>query len=150
MCTAAQFTADYEKIIAEGGAIPLVVSGNSMNPFLVDGKDTVWLCAPDEKNTIKGSILLFRRESGVLVLHRVRKVLPDGVLIMNGDAQKWCEAVDFSQIVAAVSHTEKNGKKVSCNSPSYLFLCAVWRILMPVRPYLLTLWRKIKKITDKS
>ena len=145
VCTAAQFTADYEKIIADGGVIPLVVSGSSMNPFLVDGKDTVWLCAPDIKTVRKGSVLLFRRESGVLVLHRVRRVLPDGMLVMNGDAQKWCETVDPSQIVAVVSHTEKNGKKISCNSPAYKFLCAVWRFMMPVRPYLLGLWRRLRK-----
>lgn len=144
--SSAEFAEIIEDTIKAGGFVPLVVTGNSMNPFLKDGKDTVWLKACTESDFKRGKILLFRRTDGKIVLHRVRKVLPDGELVMNGDAQYWCENIKKEQAVAVVAFIEKNGKKKSCDSLIYRMRTEAWQILKPLRPYIFRIQRKIKKI----
>lgn len=144
--SSAEFAEIIEDTIKAGGCVPLVVTGNSMNPFLKDGKDTVWLKVCTESDFKRGKILLFRRTDGKIVLHRVRKVLPDGELVMNGDAQYWCENIKKEQAVAVVAFIEKNGKKKSCDSLIYRMRTEAWQILKPLRPYIFRIQRKIKKI----
>ncbi len=139
-----------EETVNSGGSMPLVVTGNSMRPFMRDGKHTVWLAACKESDFKRGKILLFRRENGRFVLHRVRKVKPDGVLVMNGDAQSWCEEIKKEQVVAVVTQIEIKGKKQSCNSLIYKMIIEVWQLLKPVRPYIFSVNRKIKKFIGHS
>lgn len=133
-----------ESTVSDGGYFPLVVSGTSMNPFLQDGRDIVWLRACDQADLKRGAILLFKRNDSGLVLHRVREVLPDGELLMNGDAQTWCEKIKTKQVVAVVSDVEKNGKKKSCSSYAHKAKSVIWHMTMPVRPYIMRVWRKFK------
>lgn len=139
VCSSAEFAEAFENTIKDGGCVPLVVTGSSMNPFLIDGRDTVWLRACTNADFKRGKILLFKRKDGSLVLHRIRKALPDGELLMNGDAQSWCEKIKRNQAVAVVSDIERDGIKKPCGSK------AVWHISKPLRPYIMRVWRKLKK-----
>ena len=148
--SSAEFAEIIEDTIKLGGCVPLVVTGHSMKPFLKDGKNIVWLKACTEADFKRGKILLFRRTDGKVVLHRVRKVLSDGELVMNGDAQYWCENIKKEQAVAVVTYIEKNGKKKSCNSLVYRLIVEVWQLLKPLRPCIFRVQRKIKKIFSQS
>ena len=139
VCSSAQFAETVEKAINDGGCVPLVVTGNSMNPFLKDGKDVVWLKKCGESDFKRGKILLFKRENGALVLHRVRNVLSDGELLMNGDAQYWSEKISKSRVIAVVTQVERNGQKKPCGSNT------LWHVLKPFRPLIMRVWRKLKK-----
>lgn len=144
ICSTAEIADALETTINDGGCIPLVVTGNSMNPFLKDGRDTVILRKCTEADFKRGKILLFRRENGALILHRVRKVLPDNKLLMNGDAQYWCETVDKTQVIAVASEIERNGKTIPCKSNT------LWHVLKPLRSYIFRVWRKIRKIRSNA
>lgn len=150
ICSPTEFVGIIEETVNKGGSMPLVVTGNSMNPFLKDGKDTVWLEACTETSFKRGKILLFRREDSKIVLHRVRNIKADGTLIMNGDAQYWCEDIKKEQALAIVTYIEKNGKKISCNSLKYKIRIEVWQILKPLRPFIFRVYRKLKKTFGKS
>lgn len=150
ICSSAEFVGIIEDTVKKGGSMPLVVTGNSMKPFMKDGRDTVWLEACKASDYKRGKILLFRREDGKIVLHRVRKVMPDGVLLMNGDAQYWCEEIKKEQTLAVVTYIEKDGRKIFCNSLKYRFITEVWQLLKPLRPLIFRVQRKIKKVIGKS
>ena len=60
------------EILAVGGQVPLRVTGVSMQPFLKEGRDTVWLASLPAR-VRRGDVLLFVRPSGKLVLHRVMR-----------------------------------------------------------------------------
>ena len=121
--------------LRDGGHFPLVVTGTSMQPFLKNGEDVVWLRNCNPSDIKKGAILLFERADGSFILHRVNKILPDGKLMMNGDAHEWREKISPEQVVAVVNEIEKNGKKISCCSPGYRLKVFAWRLLRPVRYY---------------
>ncbi len=139
--SSAQFAEAFKDIINEGGCVPLIVTGNSMLPFLSHGKDTVWLSVCKNEDLKKGRVLLFEREDGSLVLHRVKKVLSQDKLEMNGDAQYWCEIIKREQVIAKVIYIEKNGKKIPCNSLSYKIKVWLWQALKPARPIMFKIRR---------
>lgn len=142
VCSSAVFADSFEKTIKDGGFVPVVVTGNSMNPFLVNGRDVVWLSACGEKDFKKGKILLFKQDDEKLVLHRLRKILPNEELLMNGDAQIFCEKIKKNQVIAVAVWVERQNKKRRCRSRR------VWQMLMPLRPYMMRLWRKKHKLSE--
>lgn len=145
-----EVTASLEEIISAGGHFTLCVSGSSMTPFLVHGRDSVRLIRCRQQDFKKGRILLFKRTSGELVLHRVKRVLSDGNLIMNGDAQVWCEQISPAQVIAAVSDVECNGKTISCSSVKYRTKIFLWQLLFPVRSQIFRVRNKLNRMTNKK
>ncbi|MBQ3070027.1 MAG: ATP-binding cassette domain-containing protein [Clostridia bacterium] len=95
-----------------GKTITISVTGTSMTPTL-DPRDAVVLQDVKGHSIQKGDILLYRRESGQYVLHRVVNVT-DEYLDFCGDAQVYLEKhIPKSAVIARVCSYEKNGKTVS-------------------------------------
>ncbi len=141
MFSSDEITNSIKETVARGGSFPLVVTGTSMLPFLEDGKDVVWLSACRPENIKKGDILLFERNDGKLVLHRVSQVLPNGMFEMNGDGLSWSEKIDAQSIIAVVTYIERNGKKLPCDNSFYNLKVSLWQSMMPVRGYIMKLYR---------
>ena len=131
--------------LAEGLPCRLVVTGSSMLPFLRHGQDAVYLIPADGPIRV-GDILFYLRSANVPILHRVHKLLPDGTLIMCGDAQVGLEPIRREQVLAKVSHVEHGGKTIPCARISLRLSVRLWRLLRPLRPYLLAFMRKIPYI----
>lgn len=128
-----------------GGEFPLRITGWSMRPLLRHGRDTVLLQPFCQESCKKGRILLYQRGDGHLVLHRVRKCLPDGYR-MNGDAQVQCEFISFSQVVAQVTGIHRQGKTLSCTAPGLKLWDALWYPTRLLRPVLFGLAHSMKMI----
>lgn len=130
-----------QAILRSGKSCRLVVTGNSMAPFLRHEKDAVILTSCHAVH--RGDILFYFRSPEVCVLHRVCKVCRDGTLLLCGDAQSQREPVVPQQVIAKVSQVERNGKYVDCQRFSLRAAVWLWQMLRPVRPYLLLLLRKL-------
>lgn len=96
-------TQEYLNVICEiircGEEVSIPVKGISMQPFLKEGRDAVILASADQKLQI-GDIILYRRQNGQYVLHRiVRK--NGGMFYLRGDAHSGIpEPVRREQICA--------------------------------------------------
>lgn len=124
-------------LLEETDAVPLVISGNSMSPFLVHGRDTVYLSKPEE-NLRRGDMLLYRRRNGAYVLHRVYRVDGDCFTLV-GDAQTVLEpGICRDQILARVTAVRWKGKLLRSGSFLWALFEKIWIRLVPVRPIL---WR---------
>ena len=64
------------QILQEAESVPLVISGNSMSPFMIHGRDTVYLSRVT-KPIRRGDMILYRRRNGAYILHRVYRVKQD-------------------------------------------------------------------------
>ena len=118
---AAQLIPGALDIIASGAAFPLVVSGDSMEPFLHPGRDSVMLSAVGEGRVRRGDILLFGRGDGSFVLHRVYHANSCGVWFI-GDAQSFVEGpIPRERIFARVTGVIRRGKSVGRHSPTWAF-----------------------------
>lgn len=132
-------------LLEETDAVPLVISGNSMTPFLVHGRDTVYLSKPEEPFR-RGDMLLYRRRNGAYVLHRVYRVDGD-CLTMVGDGQTVLEpGICRDQILARVTAVGRKGKLLESGSFWWNFFEKVWIRMVPVRPILwriVTGWKRL-------
>ncbi len=97
--------------LEEGGQFLLTVTGDSMRPTLRPERDAVALAAP--KAYRRGDIVLFRRDSGEYILHRIVGVRGDR-LTMNGDAQTWTEEIAGKQVIAVVRQICRDGRRYNC------------------------------------
>lgn len=125
---------DIEKLLEEGNLIQIKPQGYSMYPLFVPGRDEVLIerCNPAEVK--RGDVLLYRRASGILVLHRLYRRTGEG-FFMVGDNQTEIEGpLAGNQIKGKMTGFIRKGKKTSVRSPLYAALSRVWLILRPVRP----------------
>ena len=113
-------------------ALPLLVTGGSMSPFLIGGRDTVFLSRLD-RPARRGDILLYRRDNGGYVLHRVYRAEAE-VLTMVGDAQRILEpGIREDQVIALVTKAERKGKLLSPGCFWWDFFEKVWIRMIPLR-----------------
>ena len=114
-------------------ALPLVVTGHSMTPFLIDGRDRVFLSRVT-RPVRRGDILLYRRRSGGYVLHRVYRV-QGGTFTMVGDAQRELEpGICPEQVIAIVTRVQRKGSFLGPGDFWWEFFEHVWIRMIPLRP----------------
>ncbi len=120
--------------IAQGGEVRLSPRGISMLPMLRQGRDSVVL-SPVKAPLKKYDIILYQRDNGAYVLHRIVKV--GKTLTCIGDNQFEKESgVLKSQVIAVVSSFYREGKQIMVKNPSYQLYCRLWhasRILRRVK-----------------
>lgn len=128
-------------VLDEGAAVPLVVSGSSMVPFLVHGRDTVYLSKITEPIR-QGDVVLYRRKDGELVLHRVFRTGRNG-FSMVGDAQQDIESgIMADQLLAVTTAVRRKGKLLTKNSPQWKFFETIWLWATPWRKKLIACYAR--------
>lgn len=124
-------------------ALPLVITGGSMTPFLVGGRDTVYLSRLT-RPARRGDMLLYRRRNGTYVLHRVYRA--EETLTMVGDAQTELEpGICPSQVMAIVTRVERKGKSLGPGDFRWEFFEKVWLRMIPVRRGIMKLYAAVRK-----
>ena len=132
------------QLLEDAAAIPLVISGNSMSPFLVHGRDTVFL-SKLSAHPKRGDMLLYRRDNGAYVLHRVYR-REGNTCTMVGDAQQGLEpGIRDDQIIAIVTAVRRKGKLLKKGSFWWWFFERFWLWALPCRPKLARLYTLIKR-----
>lgn len=134
-----------EATLSAGGTVKLPITGTSMLPLLVAGRDNVVLKKADLPLR-RFDLPLYRRKDGAFVLHRVIAVEKDGTYTMCGDNQ-WVKELGVSgeQIIGVVTEVERKGKRISVRSFGYRAYVRFWHGLLPVRKYLVKLRGKLTK-----
>ena len=132
-----------QALLEETENVPLVISGNSMSPFLVHGRDTVFL-SKITKPVKRGDIVFYRRDNGRYILHRVYRVNED-CCDMVGDAQTAIEpSVRYENMIAVVTAVKRKGKILNHNSLCLWFFEKVWIRMVGLRPLAVKLYTKLK------
>ena len=132
----------------DNGLAPLRVTGSSMHPTLRDRRDTVFLKAVGEPLR-KGDLILYLRDNGSYILHRIVGVKRDGRLVCSGDNQYVPEIVEAKQVLAVVDCFCRGKKTVSSKNKLYRLYVWGWTTLFPVRRPVLALRRVLGKLRRK-
>lgn len=118
--------------LSHDGVANLTVTGSSMMPMLHNRRDTVMLSKLTAMPR-RGDVILYQRENGSYILHRVVKK-PDGTsCVCCGDNQWREEKVPLDRIVAVVTGFRRNGKKYDVTHRGYRSYVLLWIGLFPVR-----------------
>lgn len=125
----------------EHKSVSFVVRGNSMNPFLVCGRDQVVL-SPPAPPTI-GQVVLAEYKPKVYALHRIIKIEGD-VITMRGDGNLLSQKETFKaeDIVGTAVAFIRKGKRVDTDSREWRIYSTVWHCLRPIRRLLLSFHRR--------
>lgn len=127
--------------LEEGKEVIIPCKGVSMLPFIRPGIDTVKLKKIDTVSP--GDIVLFHLH-GRYLLHRVQKVGTENAKIMGDGSIKFYEVCPIDHIYARVVSILRNGtKEVNPYSASMRSLSKIWSFFLPIRRYLLYIYRHL-------
>ena len=131
-------------LLEDAESVPLVISGYSMVPFLVHCRDTVYL-SKAKHPLKKGDMILYRRDNGAYVLHRICQV--DGkTYTLVGDAQTLLEpGIRQDQVLAVVNAVCRKGKILRSGSFWWDFFAQIWIRMIPLRPAAIAVYSRLMK-----
>lgn len=133
------------EMIKDGSSYPIKGSGFSMQPFLSE-EDTLIVTSLGGRKIRVGDILLYERDNGKYVFHRVYKIHRDGTFSFVGDNQYRAETgIRRDQLRAYVAKVVRKGKEIDCGKLSVrlpMVLYMWYRVKIPFISYRLRMLRE--------
>ena len=125
---------EIEPRLKAGACIQIHPQGYSMYPFIDPRRDEVVLAGIEDGSALRrGDVVLYRRENGMLVLHRIYKIGQDGLYLL-GDHQTAIEGpVRREQVKGKMTGMVRDGRYMDVGNPGYRMLSVVWLWLRPAR-----------------
>lgn len=128
------------EILSQGKETSVTITGNSMSPFLIHGRDEI-LISPPEGNWKKGDMAFFVRDNGQYVMHRICKVDKNGDCFFVGDAQQLIEGpIKENQIFGKITKVKRKGKWIGPEAFWWKFFARIWVNIIPFRPVIQKLY----------
>ena len=129
------------KLIEEGQEVIFKPKGMSMLPFIRGGRDSVLLRKAGELKV--GDIALAEISEGRYVLHRIEKIEGETIVLMGDGNLVGRERCRREDVMAIAVKIIKGSREIDCQSPGHLRNAEIWKRLLPVRRYLLAIYRRI-------
>lgn len=127
-------------ILAQGKEVSITITGNSMSPFMVHGRDEILISPPNDPWK-KGDMAFFQRTSGQYVMHRICRVEKNGDCFFVGDAQQVIEGpIKQEQIFGKITSVKRKGKWIGPGTFWWEFFEHVWLNIIPLRPVCIKLY----------
>lgn len=122
-------------VLREGREVVISPTGNSMLPFIRDGRDRVVLRKQDDLAV--GDIVLMYT-GGRYILHRVIEIDGERVTLMGDGNLKSVEHGTRAEVIGTVTEILRpGGRSVRPGTGRF------WRALKPVRRYILAIYRRL-------
>lgn len=135
-----KFLPQVVQLISEGHLATIVARGNSMRPFIEDGRDKLVFGKAEALEV--GDVILAEVTEGQFVCHRIEK-MDGGMVTMRGDGNVvGVEEFPESYVRAKLVQVIRKGKVYTLEtSKVWRFYSALWTRLLGCRRYLLALYR---------
>ena len=131
---------NIERSIEELGYAVAPITGTSMLPLLKEGRDRVELEPCSQERLKKGDVVLYKKNDGTLVLHRIIKTENREFFTVLGDHQfKNAERVNKNQIIAVACGFFIKGRYVNEKTRRYRLYKKLWLSSLTVRRCFLAL-----------
>jgi len=134
--------------IENNGNCPITVTGDSMNPLLINRVSQVRFSKAT--NVKRGDMVLFQRINGGYVLHRVVKCEGNGCYTICGDAHTMLEKnIKQSQIIAVVDSFARKKHWIKTSNGIYWIWWNIHILDIPIRSFLNRAIGKAKRTINK-
>ena len=131
---------NIERSIKELGYAVVPITGTSMLPLLKEGRDLVELESCSQERLKKGDVVLYKKNDGTLVLHRIIKTENREFFTVLGDHQfNNAERVNKNQIIAVACGFFIKGRYVNEKTQWYRLYKKIWLSSLTVRRCFLAL-----------
>ena len=131
---------EIARLVAEGTKVAFTPKGVSMYPFIRGDRDSVVLGQADD---IKVGDIALAKIGSSYVLHRIIGIDADKVTLMGDGNVAGVEKCRRADILAVAETIKKGDREIDCRSKSHLRKADIWRKMLPVRRYLLAIYRRI-------
>ena len=132
---------EVSKLVAEGESVTIMTKGSSMLPFIVGERDSVVMKRID--NLKPGMIVLAYVEGRRYVLHRIISINGDVVTLMGDGNIVGVEHCHIADVKATATCIIRPSGVIDCQSMNHIRKAALWKSLLPVRRYLLAIYRRL-------
>lgn len=142
-----EYVSMLRELTEQGKEVNMLISGNSMSPFLMHGRDSIRLKKPDRKLR-KGDMVFFQRKSGKFVMHRIIQVRKEGFYLL-GDSQQSSEIegpIEESQIFALITSVCRKGQWIGPGNFWWEFFEHYWIRLIPFRRFFINTYRFMSRL----
>ena len=131
--------ASFEDILNTYNYVPYTTCGNSMWPLLKEGRDVVFISNKVDPIRLY-DVVLTRRPSGRLLLHRVVGMTHNGTYTICGDnSYKRDFGIKRNEIIGKLEYIVRNERINNLNSILYKTLIYVWCHFFFIRKPVLTI-----------
>ena len=136
------FIEEALRLVQKGVTVTFPVTGQSMLPFIIGGKESVILHAPGP--TAVGDVVLAWVDGNSYVVHRIINIDGDRVTLMGDGNVKGTEHCLLKDVKARVTHVvSADNKKRDLYSRWRVRASKLWYWLRPIRRYLLAIYRRL-------
>lgn len=126
-------------LVNQGQEVRLTISGSSMAPFLIHGRDSILFSKP-QTPLRRGDMVFYQRENGQFVMHRILHVKPEGLYLI-GDAQTQIEGpLNPTCVFARITQVNRKGKWIKPGDFWWWFFETVWLRVIPLRRIIMGLY----------
>lgn len=134
---------DIFNMLHEGENVKMTIKGNSMQPFITGGKDTITLIKANKNTLKKGDIVVAKLDDEYYVMHRIASI--DGnTITLRGDGNPYLrEQCPRENILAEAIEVHHNGKIYKKGSWSWKAARVLWPSNGFVRRALLFIYRRV-------
>ena len=132
---------DYEELIREvlatGGEFRLYPHGTSMLPLLRQSIDSVALRSLDRPPQ-KFDILFYKRQDGSFILHRVKEVTNEGIVLWGDNHTMLEYGITEENIIGYAARIFRGETELDCQGFGYRMYLWLWqfkairRVLLPI------------------
>ena len=136
------FIEEAVRLMQKGVTVTFPVTGQSMLPFIIGGKESVILRRPGVIDV--GDVVLAWVDGNRYVVHRIIKLDYDRVTLMGDGNVKGTEHCLLKDVKARVTHVvSADNKKRDLYSRWRVRAAKLWYWLRPIRRYLLAIYRRL-------
>lgn len=144
---------DYERIIREvldsNGEFVMYPKGTSMLPLIVEKRDSVTLVKPKKTLGVR-DIILYKREDGSFVLHRILGKNQQGY-ILCGDNQEFLEyGITDGQVIGMVKIICRKGKTITRSKLGVRLYEHLWCVMLVRKIYFRLLGHRYSRRIRKN
>ena len=127
-----------EEQLDRSGVIIHTNKGTSMLPLLRENRDLMVIRKKGTADLHKYDAVLYLRDNGEYVLHRIIKVNSDSYRVI-GDNCINGEDVHDDQVLGVLEEIVRNGKTIKVTDKGYQVFVRVWWLIYPIRVLLKTI-----------
>lgn len=139
------FFTDVAHVVTSGERVKIRAKGNSMLPFIRDGLDYIILEMPNPNSFKKGRLLLFTLNDNKYLVHRVKSVNKDHLILQGDGNLSILESCTRKKVIAEATAVIRKGKTIKRGSLRWNLYRYLWpkgrfarRVLLGARRRLLT------------
>ena len=140
----------YEQELDRTGQLIYTTVGTSMRPFIRSQEDLVLIQRKTGPRYEKYDAVLYRRDSGQYVLHRIVKVTPDGYTMCGDNRAHREPGIRDDQILGVLTAVIRKGQKIDVRTAEYRRKIRLWVAMYPLRAVIIKtkgllyrLWKKL-------